>query len=119
MRFTPLTTPLLLLLLPLLASARGPPSCTLTCVHKALASASCGSPSDIGKRLAEHLPCLCKDKKFLDALEDCIVRSGECEYRIFAKLLLGGEEKGANEGGTCRQRRRRSSGWKEGYCSCL
>ncbi|PWW79419.1 hypothetical protein C7212DRAFT_361907 [Tuber magnatum] len=81
MRFTSLTIPLLLLLLPLLTSAGAPPSCTLTCVYKSLGKASCGVPSDIGKHLSDHLKCLCRDPEFRKALDICIAESGECDNR--------------------------------------
>jgi len=81
MRFTSLTTPILLILLPLLASAGGPPACALTCVQKSLGSqTACGKPRDMEKRLGEHLPCLCKDKIFLAAYDNCIVSSGDCKH---------------------------------------
>ncbi|KAG0127085.1 hypothetical protein HOY82DRAFT_614055 [Tuber indicum] len=78
MRFTSLTTPLLLLLLPLLASASGAPTCTLRCSHASLANSTCGSQNEIATRISEHMDCLCKDKPFRDALDDCIANSGNC-----------------------------------------
>ncbi|KAG0644088.1 hypothetical protein HOY80DRAFT_942741 [Tuber brumale] len=78
MRFTSLTTSLLLILLPLLASASRAPPCILQCSHSALESSTCGDKTEIAKRIGEHTGCLCKDKGYKDALDLCIANSGKC-----------------------------------------